>query len=35
MYLNNETMFCTLFGAGAFAGLARLVRSFQNKGEKP
>jgi len=31
MYLNNVTMFCTLFGAGAFAGLAQLIRSYQNK----
>ena len=34
MWLNNMTMFCTLFGAGAFAGLANLVRSFQNKNGK-
>jgi uncharacterized membrane protein len=31
MWLENMTMFGTLFGAGAFAGLAQLVRSFQNK----
>jgi len=34
MALGNVTMFCTLFCAGAFAGLANLVRSFQVKGDK-
>jgi uncharacterized membrane protein len=28
---NNTVVFGALFGAGAIAGLARLVRSFQNK----
>jgi uncharacterized membrane protein len=31
VWFNNTTMFAVLFGAGAFAGLARLVRSFQKK----
>jgi uncharacterized membrane protein len=39
MWLDSGWMFTLLFGAGAFAGLARLVRSFQskdeNRGEKP
>jgi len=29
MWIENITMFGLLFGAGAFAGLAQLVRSFQ------
>jgi len=36
MWLDNITMFGLLFGAGAFAGLAQLVRSYQKKnGETP
>jgi uncharacterized membrane protein len=30
---DNTVVFAALFCAGAFAGLARLVRSFQSKGE--
>ena len=33
MWIENITMFGLLFGAGAFAGLAQLVRSYQSKGE--
>ena len=34
VWFGNTTMFTALFCAGAFAGLARLVRSFQNKNGK-
>jgi uncharacterized membrane protein len=33
MWIENEVMFGILFAAGAFAGLAQLVRSYQSKGE--
>ncbi|MDR0328772.1 MAG: DUF2335 domain-containing protein [Planctomycetaceae bacterium] len=32
-WLGNVTMFYGVLGAGMLTGLARLVRSFQNKGE--
>jgi uncharacterized membrane protein len=35
IWYNNTVVFGALFCAGAITGLARLVRSFQNKGEKP
>ena len=36
VWVGNTTMFGLLFGAGAFAGLAQLVRSYQKKnGDTP
>ena len=34
VWFENTTMFTALFCAGAFAGLTRLVRSYQNKNGK-
>ena len=34
VWFENLTMFGAVFSAGAIAGLANLVRSFQNKGDK-
>ena len=33
VWFDNTPMFVALFCVGAFAGLANLIRSFQNKGE--